>query len=40
MEAHFRDFIAIHKPFTAEGYTPSRDEVCVCVCVCVCACVT
>ncbi len=27
MEAHFRDFIAIHKPFIADGYVPKRDEV-------------
>ena len=27
MEAHFRDFIGIHKPFIADGYVPKRDEV-------------
>lgn len=27
MEAHFRDFIGIHKPFIVDGYIPKRDEV-------------
>ena len=27
LEAHFRDFIAIHKPFIENGYTPQREEV-------------
>jgi len=27
MEAHFRDFISLHKPFIVDGYVPKRDEV-------------